>query len=668
MTRIRPFPPLLAATLLLAGLTGSAAAEDPAGLEAPPDPVDPRSWVLPEDMTWDDYRPIPGYDWNDPAVQPPKKLRAALVLADFQDRDFVITEPEGSDLAGNPQEIGGYDRRHVARFYNDFLMTEPMPLNNYHTVNEYWLENSYGLLGVDSDGFGPYRMDGKEHEYGLGGGDAGGGGGSCPAGDTCGRNFDNELLEKSLEDVTLGIARNGGRDYDFRFLLHAGYDESGTWQEFGEMRFQDREDVTDEFGNPDPTKPNWAPTRYVPWTSFWSAKGIWSHALPGALSTQGESDGASTYAHEFSHILGVLDNYNNPYGNPVRRSYSGPWDMLSRGTFNGPGGPHNRWQIPPTLGGTMGSHHMLRNKIRLGFTRPGEILPLERSALSLTGPVIADVWAREIPLGPGTGRTGLRGLQIALTDGDKTPSCMVSQDWRCDGGGYHNYTLEVVDRMGYDSFTPDHGVLIAKTKAADTAPFIWVTDAHSEDFNRVDFIRPNGEPAMISKGDYRQLADALFHAGTGEGVVSELVDAPNRLHFYVLETNRDDEGVLSYRVAVRSLDGGGPFTRGVTVAAPAGEPASPGRVAVYTFPVTNTGQATDLVRVAATTDAGWVTAVEHTVVEVQAGETVQVPVYVSLPSVEEGEELPSTLLSFSATSETDDSQSGSESVEVVPVQ
>jgi len=47
----------------------------------------------------------------------------------------------------------------------------------------------------------------------------------------------------------------------------------------------------------------------------------------------------STYAHELSHVLGIGDNYNNPFGVPAQRDYSGPWEMLSRGTFNGPGGP-----------------------------------------------------------------------------------------------------------------------------------------------------------------------------------------------------------------------------------------------------------------------------------------------------------------------------------------
>lgn len=658
----------VAATLVLTGLlAGSAGAQGPAGLDAPPAPVDPQTWVLPEQMTWSDYKRIPGFDWTDPAIQPKRKFRAALILGDFKDRTFIMEDAPGSDAAGNPQGVGNVPRVHLADFYKDFLMTQPQPLNRFHTVNEYWLENSYGVLGIDADGFGPYRMDYKEHEYGLGGSDAGGAGNACPIGDTCGRGFDNELLTKSAADVTAGQALNGARDYDFRFLLHAGYDESGVWQEFGEMKFQTKEAVTEAFGNPDANKPNWVATRYVPWTSFFAGEGIWSHATPGVMSTQGENDGASTYAHEFSHILGVLDNYNNPYGNPVRRAYSGPWDMLSRGTFNGPGGPHNRWQIPPTLGGTMGSHHMIRNKIRLGFSKPGEVLALERDALARTGPITADIWARAVPLGPAAGRIGLHGITIAM-DQDRSPSCSISDDYRCDGGGYNLYTLEVVDRMGYDSFTPDHGVLIAKNKPADTAPFIWVTDSHAEDFNKVDFLRPDGTPAMISKGDYRQLADSLFHAGTGDDVVSEYVDTANRMHFYVLGITRDAQGVLSYRVGVRSLDGGGPFTRGVTLADAAGDPAAPGRVAVYRYSITNTGQATDLIRLSASTAAGWTTTLQHRVVEIAAGATVEVPVYVTLPSVEPDETLDPTSLTFSIASETDSTKTGTSTRQVTPVQ
>jgi len=311
----------------------------------------------------------------------------------------------------------------------------------------------------------------------------------------------------------------------------------------------------------------------------------------------------------------------------------------------------------------MGSQHMLRDKLRMGFLKPNEVMFLDRNALAKTGPAFADVWAREIPLGPTTGRTGLHGLLISLTDGDKEPACTVAKDWRCDGGGYHNYTLEVVDRMGTDSFTPDHGVLIAKNKDADLAPWKWVADAHPDDIDKVDFRRADGTAVKVTKGDYRQLADALFHAGTGPGVVSEYEDTANRLHFYVLGTARDADGVLSYRVAVRSLDGGGSSTRGVAASPATSEQATPGRVAVHTFRVTNTGQGEDLIRVKATSAGAWPTTLRANVLDIPAGATVEVPVYVTVPR---GDGVGAAELTFTATSETDARRSVTRTATTVP--
>jgi len=630
-----------------------------AGLDDFPDPVDRQSWVLPEWQTIDDYRPIPNVDWNSEALQPAKKLNAAFVLGDFADRDFVVTMEPGSDLfclpdvGCNPFLDEPVAREDVAQWYADFFVNTPSALNNGHTVNEYWLEDSYGKIAVNAVGFGPYRMEGKEHEYGLGGSDAGGGGGACPQGDNCGEGgavllngFDFEVTEASAADVAAGQAALG-QEFDFRYLVHAAYDESGTWQEFGEMLFEEREDVTDQFGPPNaaelPDDENWAPTRYIEWSSFAAAEGIWSHAVPGVLSTQGENDGHAVFAHELSHIFGVLDNYSNPYAPNARRTYTGTWANLSRGAFNGPGGNHTRWLIPPTQGATMGSHHMLRNKIRLGFTPPNEVLFVTDEVL-LAGPQFATVFPRAYPLAPTTTDTGLHGVHISLAE--DASSCDVAQDHTCDGGGYDNYTLEVVDRIGFDSFTTDHGVLITKNKNADTSPFMWITDSHPDDINEAtppapnqdreihDFVRPlSGEVVPITQGDQRQLADATFHAGTGPDVVSEAIDEANRLHFYVLDKQVDDRGVMTYRVAVRHLDA--PVT--VPSAIELGEvldahSAEPGKVGVVTTTVTNTGLATDLVRLRVEAPDGVTTRLDHDVIELSAGETREVAVWFRVPS------------------------------------
>jgi M6 family metalloprotease-like protein len=527
-------------------------------------------------MSWGDYRPIPGVQWLAEGNEPPKTLRAALILGDFQDQKFRVQED-----TVDPTGQRGLGLEDPAQFWLDYLFKKPEPngYNHGHTVGEYWLENSYGLIGVDAEAFGPYTLAGNMYEYGI---PDQTGADECPEGSNCEtREFDAELTAMSAADVTASQQEHG--EFDFRFLLHAGYDESGVWLNFGQMLFATKEAVTEEFGAPGhPDHRNWAGTRYVDWTSFFAAQQIWSHALPGALSTQGESDGGSTYAHELSHILGVLDNYNNPYAEQPDRAYSGPWDMMSRGTFNGPGGPWQRWQIPPTEGGTMGSHHMLRNKIRMGFIPAVEARTLTRAELDAVGVVKVDILQRESP--PPIDDPDLySGVRIAL--GQDASSCDDAEPL-CDGGGYDHYDVEVVNRQGFDSFIPDHGVLIAKSKVADASPFIWVIDAFPKDINKVDYVRADGEKFKYTVGDYRQLADATFHYGTAPRTKSRYVDEVNGVAFNVVGMRRD-EGRLIYEVAVQSLTAA-PIPREPSVKKIKGKL---GRgVTKQIFEVTNTGQ------------------------------------------------------------------------------
>lgn len=650
---------------LVASLTmgvSSVYAEQP-GLSDFPEPVDSQSWVLPRDMSWSDYRPVPGIDWHSATITPERVIKGTLIIVDFQDREFILSGAPGSEIAGNPIGTGNVPRDQLGTWWEDFL-NKPSALNNYRTVNEYWQENSFGKWKIELKAFGPYKMDGKEYEYGL---NEFGQQVNMPEGSTR-RNLRSEAVAKAQADIAAS-----GEKFDFNFIVHAGYDESGVWQELGEMMFQGPDSVSSPFGpivngQNVPGMPNSAVTRYVPWTSWYAAKSIWSSA-GGGTSIQGENDGMGTFAHEFGHIMSLLDNYNNPYAIPVSRTYSGPWELMSRGSFNGPGGPHTRWMVPSTLGASAPSHHMLRNKIKQGFLTPDQYLSLDRDALAGSGPVFADILAREVPTGAQFGREGLHGINISMVDNTLPNS--LNDDWRADmqrgAKWYNNYTLEVVDRVGYDSFVPDSGVLMAKTRNAESSPNIWVVDANKEDINQVDFKRPDGSTAMLSKGDYQQLADALFKAGTGEGVVSEYVDEPNRLHFYILDKKYDAVGALSYRVAVRHLDGAGAFTRGVTVTNGASEFAAPGKVAVYNFNVTNTGTGTDLVRLNAGTDAGWDVRLQHEVIEVPAGQTVSVPVYVKIPKNSNDNVRPvPTNVSVTATSETDSSKTSTMTRRVGP--
>ncbi|MEV4803316.1 M6 family metalloprotease domain-containing protein [Nonomuraea sp. NPDC049421] len=537
-------------------------------------PVDPQNWVNPDNMTWADYKKPPGTKWNDPAVKGSQRtFKGALVLLDYPNQPFVVTQPQNSTVYANPSaEAHDIPRDQVARFYQDFLNT-PNDLNKGHTIHEYWMEDSGGRIGVELTGFGPYTMPGKDHEYAMEYQRQ-----SCPSGDSCNKNLRADGNAAWLADVGQDVADQ----FDFVFYLSAGQDESATWQEFGMMKFPTKEDVTDEWGPDDPALPNWSPTRYVEWTSWQAGSNFWPNARFGVDSVQAESSGMGVYAHELSHIFGIADNYNNPYGVPPRRSYTGIWEMLSRGSFNGPGGPHSRWLVPPTAGGSMGAQHMLRNKIKLNMVDEANVLRLSREALAESGLVTAKVTARVVQ----PGKNGLSGVNIAM---DQDRSTCDSGDPLCDGGGYDNYTVEVVDRMGADSFTPDSGVLLAKTKNEDRSPFEWVIDANPQDIGMTDYVLPDGTKVPITIGDYRQLSDALFHAGTDSGSEYEYVDEANRLRFYVTDLHRDKKGQLSYTVAIRSLDGAGPQRRGVKLLPSVGLPSGK-NVSTCKFPLFNTGK------------------------------------------------------------------------------
>lgn len=573
---------------MAAGAVGlpSQLAQKTDGISALAKPIDPQKWEDPGHMTWDDYKAIPATSYADASIKPAiRTFKAALVLGDFTDQPFLVTQDAHTHPFGNPQTNGDdIPLSKVPKFYQN-LLNKPEALNHGHTLNEYWMEDTFGRFGVDLKAFGVYHMPGKMHEYGLA--DFQGGSG-CPAGDTCNKDIRTDLGKLWRDDK----GQDFPSKFDLVFYLTAGHDETGTWQEFGEMKWLTKEDVPDKFGPPDDSLPNWVNTRYVPWTSWLAGAGQWPNAS-GGTTTQSENSGAAVYAHEFSHVLGIGDNYGNPYGSPVWRDFSGPWDMLSRGSFNGPGGPHMRWLVPATEGATMGAQHPLRDKLKLGVVDDDQVLQLTREGLAKSGMVTTHVVTREVAAGISGGVPGLNGLNIAMQTGDKEPACDVTQDYTCDKGGYNNYTVEVVDRIGTDSFTPDHGVMLAKTKNADATPFIWVIDANPQDINLVDFIRPDGTKAMVTLGDYRQLSDALFHAGTDSGSEYEYVDKANSLHFYVLDVQRDDQGILSYTVAVKSLDGDGPHKRGVKVRGTSAATAA-GSVSTCSFPVKNTGKAKDV--------------------------------------------------------------------------
>ena len=607
-------------------------------LTSPPKPIDPQIVQDQDDMTWEDYHSIPGKNWADPLLVPERKFRMALVAVDFPDQPFVITLPEKSDLFGNPQ-IDPVKREDVPEFYSDFWL-KPSPVNHGQTINGYWMEQSRGKFGItDLDPFGPYRMPKNLWEYGLNEYNQNN---STPDGSRA-----RSRMEPHVDSLWKADAGDIKSQYDAILRIYAGYDETGVWQEFGEMKFLSKEDIPAEWGNPDTSRPRWIPTRYVPWTSWKAGQMQWG------LSSIRQGENSGTITHELGHYaFDIGDNNNNPYIRPYRRVGSGPWDMMDRGSFNGPGGPHMRWVVPASMGAAMPAGLMLRNRMANGFITKNQVLTLSREDLALSGPVLACVTAREVEPLPGT----FAGIIVRL-DGaephDRTPADDPATNPLSPGiPNYDFYSVEVVQRIGYDSFCTDNGVLLARNKDKESRNggpngfncFNWVIDAHPEDINKVDYIKPDGERIMRTIADYRQMNDALFHAGLNSGSQFEWEDKPNRLHFYVIDIQKNDDGIISYKIGVRSLDGSGQQKRDFIIEPPTIKKIR-GNAGYVFFSVTNTGEpsATDpslhyqnttrwlnseIYRLSTNVvDNGWSAQLINGLISLEPGETTEVPVY-----------------------------------------
>ncbi len=624
-----------------------------------PPPVDQQVVQDQDDMTWDDYTPIPGKNWADPSFKPQREFKMALVAVDFPDQPFVITQEKHSDLFGNPQ-IDPIKREEVPEFYSDFWL-KPSEVNHGQTINGYWMEQSRGRFGITAlDAYGPYRLPKNLWEYGL---SEWGQNEFTPDGSVVRNRIERDIDSLWRDDV--GDLKS---QYDAILRVYAGYDETGIWQEFGEMKFL-KDEIPAEWGNPDPSRPRWAATRYVEWTSWKAAQMQWG------ISSIRQGENSGTITHELGHYaFRIGDNNNNPYVTPYRRAGSGTWDMMDRGCFNGPGGPHMRWVVPPTMGAAMPAGLMIRNRLANKFVDEKNVFYLSREGLDESGLVVAEITCRAVEPLPGTW-----AAMIVRLDGeephDRTSVEDPAENPLSQGlAQFDYYSMEVVQRIGYDSFCPDNGVLLAKNKdkeGRNGGPnqfncFNWVIDAHPEDINVVDFVKPDGTKVMRTIADYRQLNDALFHAGLNSGSEYEYEDVHNRLHFYVLDLKKDEKGILSYKVAVRSLDGSGPHKRGVDLAS-GSEDVRVKNKGVMSLKLTNTGEAGNVpggvhpLDVSSNTDAdiyrlkisvngeGWDAALLHEVVCVKNGEELEIPVYYGKTSDNAGK----ATITLTATSESD---------------
>ena len=577
---------------LLLGLLVLALAAAPVGSAQTPPPIDPQNPGWQPDMTWDDYTPVPGTDWANPAIQPTvRKCKVALVVVDYPDQPFMISQPPVSTIFGNPQPlpggVGPIPSDDVPEFYRDFLNT-PSMLNHFQTMNRYWMEDSFGKYGVQLDAFGPYRMPVNIVPV-LHAPTSSSGNRALPdadAGDAVQQEHPHRRARR--------LARGGrhcrsSNSYDNIFYVGAGQDESGTWQEFGEMKFRTQDDGHRARSARTRTTRRCRTgcrTRYVPWTS-WAVRRDHLAERERQHVDRGRELAAWPSTPTSSRTTsGSPDNYNNPFGD--RRSSAprpGTWDMMSRGSFNGPGGTHTRWLIPPTHGRRRsGSQAQPAQQARSSnFLTDAQIAAAEpqRARRVRHGGGGGDSRATSSPADrrrrrrPDHARRHRAGRQVAgLRRRPRTPLCpartrtSTATRWRSSSGSAPTRSR------------PGHGVLISKTKTSESSScgtftcFV-VDHRRAPGGHQQGRLRParrhadegdDRRPAPAERRDVQRRAQLGLavrvrgHARTGSTSTSST-------------WRRTRTACSHYTVGVRSLDGAGPQTRGVALAGAADQSA-----------------------------------------------------------------------------------------------
>ena len=251
--------------------------------------------------------PAVSKDWN-----PMKAYRQLVVLFSFSDTDFKMAKPlETYDSIFNEP---GYNQR-----------------NGAGCVADYFRAQSGGMLNLQFDVYGPYKVSSKAQPY------------ESPDADT--RNYGREQMREAAQmllkehpelDYTV-YDWNGDGNVNQVIYVYAGL--SGN---------ENRERCYGHI---------WPNTSSFPTLTTPGGKRISNYTASAELWDNGSSCGLGTVCHEFTHSLGLPDIYPK-FGSVV--SCLDEWDLMDGGNFTNYG-----W-CPP--------NYTPMEKMLLGWLEPVELI------------------------------------------------------------------------------------------------------------------------------------------------------------------------------------------------------------------------------------------------------------------------------------------------------
>ena len=232
--------------------------------------------------------------------------------------------------------------------------------------------------------------------------------------------------------------------------------------------------------------------------------GTWTYACSAELSgqpNQVQIDGIGTICHEFSHVLGMVDEYDTDYqGTGGESDHPNTWSLMSMGCYL------NYGRTP--VG------YSAYERIQAGFLDPEDITE-----------------SREYDL-PAFESSG-KAYRINSIVGDEF------------------FILENRQPVKWDKALPGHGMLAYRVDRTD--PELWSTNRVNRDPSHPCYVLMSAQPQYGGVFNTRQ--DTPFDPFPGEGGVTELTNLtdPSLLSFYGYNSNvtlhdiSENDGLISFR-------------------------------------------------------------------------------------------------------------------------
>lgn len=293
-------------------------------------PMEPMDYRVP-DFAYREVMRMPSY--NPKVTQ--GDVRGIVILVQFQDVRFKSADPK-SQFTDYMNKEG----------YNEYY--------NLGSIRDYFVKNSMGLFRPTFDVYGPVTISRNRNDYGT------------TSSGNDGRNYEGarsaliEALDSLKKKESIDYSKydnDGDGEIDFTYMFYAGVgaNNSGVvgaiWPHAWYIGNSVNKRSGKNMGN-----------------DIYANRYACSNEIDGyAYKKDNSTDilgGIGTFAHEFSHVLGLPDMYDLKGNNP--RKTPKKWDVMDNGNYNCPYNSYGTQNCAPPF-------YSAFERMSLGWMTPTEL-------------------------------------------------------------------------------------------------------------------------------------------------------------------------------------------------------------------------------------------------------------------------------------------------------